>query len=80
MGRRNVTLTLSEDALRRARHLAVEKGVSLSKLLSDSLEEVVLRNDRYDTARRKALSRMKRGVPLGVRSRPAWSRSDLHER
>ena len=80
MSKRNVTLTLSEEALRRARHLAVEKGVSLSKLLSESLEDVVLRNDRYDEARRKALARMKRGVKLGVQRRISWSRDELHER
>ncbi len=80
VSKRNVTLTVSEDALRRARHLAVEKGVSLSKLLSESLEQVVLRNDRYDEARRKALSRMKRGVPMGVGVRPTWTRDELHER
>jgi len=80
VSKRNVTLTLSEEALRRARHLAVEKGVSLSKLLSESLEDVVLRNDRYDEARRKALARMKRGVKLGVQRRISWSRDELHER
>ena len=80
MSKRNVTLTLSEEALRRARHLAVEKGVSLSKLLSESLEDVVLRNDRYDEARRKALAHMKRGVKLGVQRRISWSRDELHER
>jgi len=79
VARRNVTLTLSEDALRRARHLAVEKGVSLSRLLSDSLEDVVLRGDRYEKARRRALERMKRGVRLGV-SRITWTRDELHER
>jgi len=80
VSRRNVTLTLSEDALRRARHLAVEKGVSLSKLLSESLEDVVLRNDRYDEARRRALARMKRGVKLGVPAGISWSRDELHGR
>jgi len=79
VSRKNVTLTLSEDALRRARHLAVERGVSLSKLLSDSLEDVVLRGDRYEKARRRALERMKRGVKLGV-TRISWTRDDLHER
>lgn len=77
---RNVTLTLPEETIRLARHLAVEKGVSLSRLLSEYLEEVVVRSDRYNDARRKALVRMKKAVPLGLRKSPSWRRDQLHER
>lgn len=80
MTRGNVTLSLPEETLRLARHLAVEKGVSLSRLLSDYLEEVVLRDERYHEARKTALARMTRGVRMGVGSKPTWSREDLHER
>ena len=38
--RRNLTLTISEEVFRRARHFAVERGVSLSKLLSEQLESL----------------------------------------
>ena len=80
MARRNVTLTLSDDALRQARHLAAEKGISLSQLLSESLEQVVSQSRRYADARLRALARMKRGFNLGVKDKPGWTRDELHDR
>jgi len=79
VARRNVTLTISEETLRQAKHLAVEKGVSLSKFLSDHLEEIVARDQRYEKAHRSALARMRRGLPLGI-GRRRWNRDELHER
>jgi hypothetical protein len=78
--KRNVTIALPEETVRRARHLAVEKGVSLSRLLADSLEEMVTHNEHYAQARKRALARMKRGLAMGVGRRPGWSRDELHER
>lgn len=63
-----------------ARHLAVEKGVSLSRFLSSHLEDVVAGADEYEKARKRALARMRRGIALGVGKRPGWRRDDLHER
>ena len=79
--RRNVTLTLSVDIVRRARHLAVERGVSLSKLLSDELESLVVKSEEYDRSRKRLIARMRKGFDLGLRDRrPPWSRDELHER
>jgi hypothetical protein len=77
---KNVTLAIDEETLRRARHIAVEKGVSLSRLLSEYLHEIVGRSERYAEARKKALARMKKGLPMGVRARRGWKRDELHER
>jgi len=79
--RRNVTLTLPADVVRRARHLAVERGVSLSKLLSDELENLVVKNEEYESARKRLFARMRKGLDLGLRDRrPSWSRAERHER
>ncbi len=51
MARRNVTITLSEEALRRAPKLAEEKGISLSQLLSESLEDIALQEESYADAK-----------------------------
>jgi hypothetical protein len=76
-----VTLTISAEVFRRARHLAVERGVSLSKLLSDELESLVVRDEQYETSCKRLLARMKKGFDLGIRDgRVSWSRDDLHER
>ena len=42
MRKETVTLLLPEDLLRQAKDLAVEKGTSLSDLISDSLEQLLL--------------------------------------
>jgi len=79
--RRSVTLTLSAEIVRRARHLAVERGVSLSKLLSDELETLVVKDEQYERARKRLFARMREGFDFGLRDRrPSWSRDELHER
>lgn len=80
MERQNVTLSLPKDVVRQARHLAVERGVSLSALLSAYLEELVHSEPSYQQARERAIDRMRRGVRMGVGSRPTWTRDELHER
>ena len=77
---KNVTLTLPEETIRRARHLAVERGLSLSRLLSEYMEEMVLREERYERAGKRSKERMRRGLSLGTNGRAGWSREELHER
>ena len=78
---RNVTLTLPADILRRARHLAVERGLSLSRLLAEELEQLVVKDDEYEAAQKRALARMRKGFDLGFKDqRIPWSRDELHER
>jgi len=71
-------LTIDADLLREARILAAEEGTSVSGLLRDRLEELVRRHRAYDAARRRALTRLRRGYDL------QWtaprSRDELHER
>ncbi len=80
MANQNVTLSLPRDVLLEARHLAVERGMSLSRLLAAYLQELVQRESRYDQAQERARARMRRGVPMGVGEKPGWTRDELHER
>ncbi len=80
MDRRNVTITLPAPVIMRARHLAVEKGVSLSRLLSEVLEEMVRADDVCRRASQRIRRRLARGFDLGSRGRAAWTREELHER
>ena len=80
MKNQNVTLSLPRDLLLEARHLAVERGISLSKLLASYLQELVEREPKYEEARKRAVERMRRGIPMGVGERPTWTRDELHER
>jgi hypothetical protein len=77
--RQNVTLSLPRDVVLKARHIAVERGVSLSGLLSSVLEELVRREPEYEQARQEAVTMMHEGVVMGV-DEPDWTREQLHER
>ena len=74
----NVTLAIDADLLREARILAAAEGTSVSGLIRSRLEELVRRSKAYDTARRRALARLRAGHDL--QWTPPASRNELHER
>ena len=76
--KRNVTLKLDAELLKRARVLAAEQGSSISKMLAEKVEEVVREREKYDRARKRALARLRLGMDLGWT--PPASRDELHER
>jgi len=80
MGTQNVKLSLPRDLVRKARHVATERGVSLSELVGSCLEEVVAPEQSYEQARDRAIARMRQGLPMGLGERPTWTRDELHER
>lgn len=74
----NVTLRLDAGLLREAKVLAAQEGTSVSRLLSRRLEELIRRHKAYDSAKRRATARLRRGFALGwLKPR---SRDELHER
>lgn len=74
----NITLKLDTSLIREAKLLAAEEGSSISALLAAKLEEVVRQRKNYDSARRRALARLKKGYDLNWT--PPTSRDELHER
>ena len=74
----NVTLKLDAMLLREARVVAAEEGRSLSALLAERLEAMVRERKAFDTARRRALARLRDGMDL--QWQPTSSRDQLHER
>ncbi|MBI4340076.1 MAG: CopG family transcriptional regulator [Chloroflexi bacterium] len=80
MSLRNVTVTLPEELLTQARHLAVDEGLSLSKFLAMLVEERVRASVRYQAARERQLKTMRKGFDLGTGGRATWTRDELHER
>jgi len=76
----NVTVSLPEDLLRQARHLAVDEGVSLSRFVAVSLEQRVEAVRGFRAARERQLSLLRTGFDLGTHGRVEWSRESLHER
>jgi hypothetical protein len=80
MAAKNVTLALDERLIREAKHLAVERGTSVSGLLAAYLERMLREEDDYNRAMARAKKRLKKGLELGTGGRCTWTRDELHER
>lgn len=76
----NVTLTLPEDLVREARHLAVDQGVSLSRYLACLLEEQIQGKRQQERARKRLLRLLEEGLPYAMPDPVTWTRDELHER
>ncbi len=76
--RSNITLSLEEDMIKEAKVLAARRGLSVSRMLSEQLEELVRRDREYDAAMHRALARLDHGFHLSW-TKPS-SRAELHER
>jgi len=79
MERQNITLSIPKNLLRHAKHLALERGTSLSGMLTSMLEELVIREDSYDKARKSHLPLMEH-FNFGTGGTIALKREELHER
>jgi len=79
MDYQNVTLSIPKEILKKAKILAIERGWSLSGLMSRLLEESVTKQDAYCQAREHHLKVLEK-LDLGTGGRVDWSREDLYER
>jgi hypothetical protein len=77
---RNVTVALPADLVKEARHLAVDRGLSLSAFVAKLIEEKIESRRRYEAVREQALKRLQKGYPLGLGDKVPWTRDELHER
>ena len=80
MEKQNITLSIPKDILREAKHLAVDRGISLSGLLVEALEERVKRLSQMRRAAERQRTLMRSGLKLGTKGKIRWSRQDLHAR
>ena len=79
MATRNITLSLPDDLVRRAKVLAAQQDTSVSALVADLLRQVTSRDTQYDSIWAEEERLMAEGI--GMQVGPInWSREDLHER
>lgn len=78
--KQNLTLALPTDTIRRLKVLAAERGTSISRLLTETLEEILNRDSGYDRARARSQAALEHGWELGTGGRARWQRDELHER
>jgi hypothetical protein len=63
--KQNITLSIEKDLIRKAKILAARKDTSISKLLSEELARIITGEDLYESARKRATARLKKGFHLG---------------
>ncbi len=80
MKTQNVTLSLPKEMLRQAKPIAVQQQVSLSRLLTRLIEDLVRSEQRYDRSRRHHMAILEEGYDLGTGGQVRASREELHER
>ena len=77
MTKRNLTVQLDDDVIRRAKIAAAKRGTSVSGLVTQQLNHLAEADERYDEAQRRAEQALGRTKSRGGRH---WSRDDLHRR
>ncbi len=80
MATRNITLSLPEDLLKQARVIAAKRDTSVSRMVADTLREIVERESGYEQARQRSISRLEKGIHLGTAGKARWTRDELHDR
>ncbi|MDQ2637144.1 MAG: BrnA antitoxin family protein [Actinomycetota bacterium] len=79
MTSKNITLSMPEELVRRAKVLAAQRDMSVSSLVARLLEQLVGDVRDYDEVWEGERRLMSEG--LGLRVGPiTWSRDELHER
>jgi capsular polysaccharide biosynthesis protein len=74
--KRNLTVQLDEDLIRRAKVIAAERGTSVSGLVTAQIIKLIEMRDRYTMARESALEMMSAATDRGGRR---WTRDDLYD-
>ncbi len=80
MEKQNVTLSIPKTVLKQAKIIAASQDKSLSQLMRESLEEKVREETDYNSARKRQLKLLKKGLDLGTDGQVKTSRDELHAR
>lgn len=79
MAPRNITLSMPDELVRRAKVLAAQRDTSVSGLVARLLEQLVGDVRDYDDVAAQEHRLMQEGIGLRV-GKVTWSRDDVHER
>jgi len=78
--RQNITISLPKDLLKKIKHIAIEREVSISGLLIQLLEELVKKEDSYAEAKLRHTALLEKGFDMGSHGQIKLQRDELHER
>jgi hypothetical protein len=79
MTKQNLTVSLPQQTIRKAKILAARRGSSISGLLAEQIEILVGEEEAYERAQRQAVALLDQGFHLGGVIRSS-SRDEWHER
>jgi hypothetical protein len=78
MSKQNLTVSLPQQTIRKAKILAARRGSSISGLLAEQIEILVGEDEAYERAQRQAIKLLEQGFHLGGKIRA--TRDEWHER
>jgi plasmid stability protein len=78
--RKNVTLSLPEDLLRRLRVYAASSNQSMSSVMAEAIRRMMDPEGENAKAKLRFLERMQRADDRGTHGVISWTRDELHER
>ncbi|HEY3973581.1 MAG TPA: hypothetical protein VGM18_11285 [Candidatus Sulfotelmatobacter sp.] len=78
MPKQNLTVSLPQQTIRKAKILAARRGSSISGLLAEQIEILVGEDEAYERAQRQATAFLEQGFHLGGVIR--GTREERHER
>jgi hypothetical protein len=76
--KQNITLSLDNQLLKKARAFAAQRGTSISAMLAAELRRLVVEETAYEHAKTKALAHLSSPFRLG--GAKAANRETLHDR
>jgi len=76
--KQNITLSLDKDLIQKAKVISAKRRSSISNMLSQELQRIIESAEKYEVAKRKAISDLRTGYHLG--GIITASREELHER
>lgn len=80
METQNITLSLPKEVLLKVKLIAVKRQTSVSRLLTQILENIVRQEEAYSHSRLRHLKLLEQGMDLGTGGQITTTRDELHER
>jgi hypothetical protein len=75
--KQNLTISLDQETIRKARILAARRSTSISGLVAQQIESLIGEQEAYERAKQHALALLEKGFHLGGKRA---TRDELHER
>ena len=80
METQNITLAIPKKTLQKIKVIAAKRNSSISRLVTDALEQLANEETNYAEARERQIKLIKEGFNLGYGINELPDRDELHER